>query len=107
MKFRGTGIWHFLYIIDEGCEAWTGFIEDVLNDVGDNISKAFDSFIDLVKGVVFTIIAFPIGIVGALAHRLKRFFNQEKALKENWSKFYDWYQVQKKIGLEVYKKESK
>lgn len=96
MKFRGTGIWHFLYIVDEGCEAWTGFIEDVLNDVGDKISDAFCGLVDLIKGILFAIIAFPIGVVGALAHRLKRFFNQEKALKENWSVFYKWYQENKK-----------
>lgn len=96
MKFRGTGIWHFLYIIDEGCEAWTNFIDDVLSDVGGNISNTFDSFVDLIKGIIFTIIAFPIGVIGAFAHRLKRFFNQEKALKNNWSAFYKWYKENKK-----------
>ena len=96
MKFRGTGIWHFLYIIDKGCEAWTGFIQDILDDAGDRISNVFDSFIDLVKGILFAIIAFPIGIIGAFAHRLKKFFNQEKALKKNWNAFYKWYQANKK-----------
>lgn len=96
MKFRGTGLWHFLYIIDEGCEVWTGFIEDVLDDVGNKISDAFCGLVDLIKGILFAIIAFPMGVVGALAHRLKRFFNQEKALKENWSTFYKWYQENKK-----------
>ena len=96
MKFRGTGVWHFLYILDEGCEALTNFVDDVLSDFFDNISNTFDSFIDLVKGIIFTIIAFPIGVVGAFAHRLKRFFKQEKALKNNWSAFYKWYQENKK-----------
>ena len=96
MKFRGTGFWHLLYIIDEGCEAWTGFIQDVLDDIGDRISNVFDSFIDLVKCILFTIIAFPIGLIGAFAHRLKKFFNQEKALKKNWGAFCKWYKENKK-----------
>lgn len=96
MKFRGTGIWHLLYIIDELCKVWTDFVEDVLDSIFEKISRIFDNLIDLIKGILFGIIAFPIGVVGAFAHRLKIFFNQEKALKENWSKFYKWYQENKK-----------
>lgn len=97
MKFRGTGIWHFLYIIDNGCDALKNFVEDVLDDVGDNISNAFCCVIDLVKRILFTIITFPIGVVWAFDRRLKRFFNQEKALRKNWNAFYKWYQENKKV----------
>lgn len=96
MKFKGTGFWHFLYIVDEICEALIGLVEDILDDIGDRLSNVFDSFIDLVKGILFTIIAFPIGLIGAFAHRLKKFFNQEKALKKNWGAFCEWYKENNK-----------
>lgn len=91
MKFIGTGIWYFLNMVDDLCKAIVDFLEDVQHDLCESISNTFDSFIEFAIGVMFAILTLPIGVIGAFAHRLRKFCNREKLLRENWDVFYEWY----------------
>lgn len=89
--------WTFLNKVDNACEAWCDTIEDILHEnIGHRLTEIFDSLVDLLIGIIYTIIAFPIGLIGVVAHRLAKYTNEERLLRENWRQFYDWYKETKR-----------